>query len=131
LAFVLFIAASLQQIGLSIQQPKSRIYNRFICYNGRAYWLNMDTKIKNHVMVGVILATFGMYLLSVTGDFQISIGEYHCIDGSALLGNHVQLTAYLPKNKLICLSQYQFFYMFNSKFFVAFIVEKISISRIF
>jgi drug/metabolite transporter (DMT)-like permease len=111
LGLVLFSAASLQQIGLVYTSAGKAgfitgLYVIIVALIGLFY----KQKLKIPLWSGVILATAGMYLLSVTGDLQIAFGDVIVLVGAFFWAIHVQLTGYLsPRTNAIRLAQYQFF----------------------
>ncbi len=132
LGFVLFAAASLQQVGLVYTTAGKSgfitgLYVIIVAIIG-VFW---GQKIKSTLWVGAILGTIGMYLLSVTGDFKIDFGDIIVLIGAFFWAIHVQLTGYLsPRNNAIKLAQYQFFTCSILSFIVAIISEKIIINSI-
>lgn len=132
LGIVLFSAASLQQIGLVYTTAGKAgfitgLYVVMVAFIG----LIWKQKLKTTIWLGVILATIGMYLLSVTGDFQIAIGDLIILAGALFWAIHVQLTGYLsPRTNAIRLAQYQFFICSILSFIAAFVFEKISFNGI-
>ncbi len=132
LGIVLFSAASLQQIGLVYTTAgKAGFITGLYVVIVAIIGLLWKQKLKYTLWAGVVLATIGMYLLSVTGDFKIAFGDIIVLVGAFFWAIHVQLTGYLsPRTNAIRLAQYQFFICSIFSFIAAFIFEKITLSSI-
>ncbi|MEI6347496.1 MAG: DMT family transporter [Bacteroidota bacterium] len=132
LGSVLFIAASMQQVGLQYTTAGKSgfitgLYVVFVAILG----LFFRQKTTLFLWIAVFLSTAGMYLLSVADLKTISIGDLITFFSAILWAVHVLLTGYLsPKMNAIKLAQYQFFVCSILSLVVALFIEDIIFSKI-
>jgi len=132
LGFVLFSAASLQQIGLVYTTAgKAGFITGLYVIIVALIGLFRKQKTKYTLWFGVIFATIGMYLLSVTEDLHITYGDLLVLAGAFFWAIHVQLTGYLsPRSNAIRLAQYQFLVCSLLSTITALIFEHITLDSI-
>jgi drug/metabolite transporter (DMT)-like permease len=108
---VLFIAATLQQVGLQYTTAGKAgfitgLYVIFVPMLGLLFRQGSTTG----TWIGAALAAFGLYLLSITGDMQMEPGDLLETIGAVFWAVHVLLLAYLsPRTAPVRLAMAQFF----------------------
>lgn len=133
LGLVLFLAASLQQVGLQYTTAGKSgfitgLYVVFVPLVGVFF----RHKTSLFLWIAVVLASIGMYLLSVTSLGTFSYGDMLTVFSALFWTVHVLLTGYLsPKMDSIKLAQTQFFVCALLCMIVAVSVEPINYSQIF
>lgn len=132
LGIVLFAAASLQQVGLQYTTAGKSgfitgLYVVFVALMG----IFFKQKTSLLLWIAVIMATVGMYLLSVSDVGVISFGDLLTFFSALLWAVHVLLTGYLsPKMNSIKLAQAQFFVCAFLSALVAVATENIVFAQI-
>ena len=107
---VLFIAASLQQVGLLYTTAGNAgfITSLYIIF-APIIGIFIGQKTQANTWVGAVLALIGLYLLSVKGDFSISFGDLLQLIGAVFWALHILVIShYSPKASSIKLSIIQF-----------------------
>jgi drug/metabolite transporter (DMT)-like permease len=133
LGLVLFLAASLQQVGLQYTTAGKSgfitgLYVVFVPLVGVFF----RHKTSLFLWIAVALASIGMYLLSVTSLGTFSYGDMLTVFSALFWTVHVLLTGYLsPKMDSIKLAQTQFFVCALLCSIVAVCIEPIDFSQIF
>lgn len=132
LGIVLFMAASLQQVGLQYTTAGKSgfitgLYVVFVALMGVFF----KQKTSLLLWIAVVMATVGMYLLSVSDVGVISFGDLLTFFSALLWAVHVLLTGYLsPKMNSIKLAQAQFFVSAFLSALVAVATENIVFAQI-
>lgn len=132
LGVVLFLAASLQQVGLQYTTAGKSgfitgLYVVFVPLVGVFF----RHKTSLFLWIAVVLASIGMYLLSVTSLGTFSYGDMLTVFSALFWTVHVLLTGYLsPKMDSIKLAQTQFFVCALLCSIVAVFVETVDFSQI-
>lgn len=132
LGVVLFLAASLQQVGLQYTTAGKSgfitgLYVVFVPLVGVFF----RHKTSLFLWIAVVLASIGMYLLSVTSLGTFSYGDMLTVFSALFWTVHVLLTGYLsPKMDSIKLAQRQFFVCALLCSIVAVFVETVDFSQI-
>lgn len=127
---VLFIAASLQQVGL-IYTTAGKAGFITSLYIVLVPILGIFLKQKTHftTWIGALTAVIGLYLLSINESLQIEFGDFLEIIGAFFWAAHIQLIDRFVKNvDAIKLSSIQFATCSVLSFIVAIIFEDISLS---
>ncbi len=129
---LLFIAATLQQVGLVYTTAGKAgfitgIYVVFVPLIG----LFMGKRSTVGTWIGVILAVLGMYLLSVQGAFHLNIGDALELAGAFFWALHVLALAYFsPRTSPVRLAMVQFYVCGVCSLAIAILVEPISLQQI-
>lgn len=111
LGCVLFLAASLQQIGLVYTTAgKAGFITGFYIVLVPIFGILLKHHIGVSTWLGVVLAMLGLYLLSVTNEFTIGMGDLFEIAGAVFWAIHILLIDhYTKKANVFKLSFVQFF----------------------
>ena len=110
LGAVLFIAASLQQIGIVKTTAGNAgfitgLYIIIVPFLG----IFLKHKVFKNVWAGSVLALFGLYFLSVTKDFTLAPGDGLVLISALFFAVHILLIDnYAPKSNVLLLSVIQF-----------------------
>ena len=110
LGSVLFLAASLQQIGMQYTTAANGgfITSLYVILVP-IFAVFIGQKIKLNIWIGAILATIGLYFLSVHGDLQLNWGDALVLMSAVFWAIHVMLIGYFaPRYSIISLSIFQF-----------------------
>lgn len=132
LGAILFTAASLQQVGLQYTTAGKSgfitgLYVVFVALIG----IFFKHKTSLYLWIAVVLATIGMYFLSVADMGTLSLGDLLTFVSAIIWSFHVLLTAYLsPKMDSVKLAQYQFFVCATLSLIVAFSIEDVVFDKI-
>lgn len=112
LGIVLFLGASLQQIGIvDTTAGKAGFITGLYVILVPLLGLLWNQKTGRATWIGAIFAVIGMYLLSVTDDFSISKGDLLVLSSALFWAIHVLLISWLlQKSDALSLSFYQFFF---------------------
>ncbi len=95
---VLFLAASLQQIGLSYTTAgKAGFITGLYIVLVPIFGIILKHRVHINTWVAVILAVIGLYLLSVTEGFYISKGDLFEVAGAVFWAIHILLIDYFTK----------------------------------
>jgi len=130
--FVLFLGASLQQVGIVYTTAGKAgfitgMYVILVPIIG-IYW---GQKTSTGTWMGAALAIVGLYLLSVTGDFTISKGDLFVLIGAFFWAGHVLLLGWLsPKMDSLVLASTQFAVCSVLSIITAFSVETVILDNI-
>lgn len=110
LGIVLFLAASLQQIGMQFTTAANGgfITSLYVILVP-VFAVFIGHKIKLNIWLGAILATIGLYFLSVHGNLQLNWGDILVLMSAVFWAIHVILIGYFaPRYSIIFLSILQF-----------------------
>ncbi len=110
LGFVLFIAASFQQIGMQYTTAANGgfITSLYVILVP-VFSVFFKKKIQNVVWLGAIIAVIGMYFLSIQGELKLSWGDTLVLISAVFWAIHVMLIGkYAPQVSIILLSIIQF-----------------------
>ena len=128
----LFSGISLQQIGLQYTTAgKTGFLTGLYVVLVPIFGLALHHKTGTGTWIGAGLALWGMYFLSVTGDFQISQGDILIIISTVFWAFHVLIIGWLsPYNHPIKLSIQQFMTAGAISLLIAFAIENVELSTI-
>jgi drug/metabolite transporter (DMT)-like permease len=132
MGFILFIAASLQQIGLLYTSVANAgfITSLYIILVPLIKRL-LGHRIHFSVWIGAVLAIIGLYLLSFKGDFSISYGDLLQLIGAIFWALHIIVIGkFSPKTDAIKLSIMQFSVCGIASLATGFIIEVVELSAI-
>jgi len=127
MGIILFIAASLQQIGIIESTAGNAgfitsLYIIFVPFIG----IFIKHKINKEVWFGAILAVIGLYFLSVNSELQIAAGDSLVLFSAIFWAIHIVLIGhYAPKVNILILSIIQFSVSAILNLIVAYIFEEI------
>ncbi|MBU3917522.1 DMT family transporter [bacterium] len=129
---VLFAGASFQQAGLVYTTAgKAGFITGLYVVIVPVLWLILGQKSGISTWMGSMLAAFGLYLLSVTAEFNIQFGDLLEIIGSFFWALHVILIGHFSRRiNPINLSLIQFAFCSFFSLVTAFIIETITLSSI-
>jgi len=129
---VLFAGATLQQLGIQYTTAgKAGFITGLYVVIVPLIGLFFRQATSNGTWIGAILATVGMYLLSVHGILSIDPGDLLVFIGAIFFAIHVLLLGYLsPRTDPVRLAMVQFFVCGLLSLFVAFCIETITLSAI-
>ena len=127
MGIVLFIAASLQQVGI-VQSTAGNagfitsLYIIIVPFIG----IFLKHKIRNEVWLGAIFAIIGLYFLSINDQLQMAEGDSLVLFSAIFWAIHIVLIGYYaPKANILLLSIIQFTVSAVLNLIVAFIFETI------
>ena len=127
MGIILFIAASLQQVGIIESTAGNAgfitsLYIIFVPFIG----IFIKHKINKEVWFGAILAVIGLYFLSVNSELQIAAGDSLVLFSAIFWAIHIVLIGhYAPKVNILILSIIQFSVSAILNLIVAYIFEEI------
>lgn len=126
LGCVIFLAASLQQIGLvETSAGKAAFITGFYIVLVPVFGIFLKHNIHKATWIGVILAIIGLYFLSVTEGFTIAISDIYELIGAFLWAIHILLIDnFTKKVDALKLSFVQFLTCSILSLIAAFIFEK-------
>ena len=130
MGIVLFIGASLQQIGIQHTQVANAgfitsLYIIFVPILG----LFIGHRTRVQTWIGGLAALIGLFLLSVTEQFQISYGDLLQLIGAVFWAVHILVIAHFsPKADALKLCIIQFYFCGVASFVVALLIEEINLS---
>jgi drug/metabolite transporter (DMT)-like permease len=129
LGCVLFLAASLQQIGLSeTTAGKAAFITGFYIVLVPIFGIFLKHRIHINTWMGVLLAIIGLYFSSVTKSFSIAKGDLFEVAGAIFWATHILLIDYYTKRfDALKLSFVQFLTCSIFSMLVALTFEKITI----
>ena len=110
LGFILFIAASFQQIGMQYTTAANGgfITSLYVILVP-IFSVFFKKKIQNAVWGGAVIAVIGMYFLSIQGELKLSWGDTLVLISAVFWASHVMLIGkYAPRGSIILLSIIQF-----------------------
>jgi len=127
---VLFLAASLQQVGLAYTTAgKAAFITGLYIVLVPLFGIFLKHRIRLSTWAGVILAVVGLYFLSVNEDFSIAKGDFLEIIGALFWAAHILTIDYFTKKvDALKLSFVQFAACAALSMIVALIYEDISLS---
>jgi len=108
LGLVLFVAASLQQVGIiTTTAGKAGFITSLYVVIVPLFGLVLGQRIGIGAVAGVVLAVAGMFLLTMKSDFRISMGDLVVFAGALVWAVHVQMidrfTARVAALELACI----------------------------
>jgi len=126
LGCVIFLAASLQQIGLvETSAGKAAFITGFYIVLVPVFGIFLKHNIHKSTWIGVILAIIGLYFLSVTESFTVAKGDIYELIGAFLWAIHILLIDnFTKKVDALKLSFVQFLTCSILSLITAFIFEK-------
>ncbi len=129
LGIILFIAASLQQIGIiRAEVSNSGFITSLYIILVPFFGVFVNHKITKNVWIGAVLAVTGLYLLSVTGNLRLSPGDGLVLISAVFFTFHILFIGhYAPKTNVLLLSIIQFTVTALLSLFTAFLLEKITV----
>lgn len=129
---VLFISSSLQQIGLKYTTVgKAGFITALYIIIVPILGIFLKKKVSLQILVSVVIATVGMYLLCVTESLSVNIGDILIFLCAAAFSVHILLIDYFsPKVDGVKLSCIQFFICGIISFVPMFFLEKPGFSEI-
>jgi len=130
--FVLFLGASLQQVGIVYTTAgKAGFITGMYVILVPIIGIHWGQKTSTGTWIGAVLAIVGLYLLSVTGDFTISKGDLFVLIGAFFWAGHVLLLGWLsPKMDSLVLASTQFAVCSVLSIITAFSVETVILDNI-
>ncbi len=125
---ILFLAASLQQIGLSdTTAGKAGFITGLYIVLVPIFGIFLRHRINLNMWAGALVAVTGLYLLSVTGDFTISKGDLYVLIGAIFWAVHILVIDYYTKSiDALKLSFVQFMTCSLFSLFTAFMFETVT-----
>ena len=132
LGIILFIAASLQQIGIvKAEVSNSGFITSLYIILVPFFGVFINHKITKNVWVGAVLAVTGLYLLSVTGNLKLCPGDGLVLTSAVFFAFHILFIGhYAPKTNVLLLSIIQFSVTALLSIITAFLFENITVSSI-
>lgn len=133
IGFILFFAASLQQVGLEYTSVgKAAFITGFYIILVPICGIFLKHKVSTSTWVGTILALLGLYFISVNENFSISYGDLLEILGALFWTAHILCIDYFSKKvDVIKLSFIQFLTCSVLSLAVAFTYESITLSGLY
>lgn len=127
---VLFIGASLQQVGLKeTTAGKAAFITGFYIILVPLFGVFLKKKIGKSAWIASALAITGLYLISVTGDFKISRGDLFQLLGSFFWAAHILLIdKYVQETDALILSLVQYIVCSLWSLIFALLLEDIALS---
>ncbi len=124
---VLFIGASLQQVGLVYTTAgKAGFITSLYIVLVPIMGIALKQKAGFGIWLGALFALVGLYLLSITSDFTLEYGDFLMLIGAFFWAGHVLVIGWLaPKHDAIKLSIIQFFVCGVLSMLVALVYETI------
>jgi len=106
----LFLGASLQQVGIvNTTAGNAGFITSLYVVITPLLGLIFKQRLTKQVWLGVVLATIGLYFLSVSGNFVIGKGDLFVLIGAFFFACHVLLIAWLsPRYNVLTISILQF-----------------------
>ena len=129
---VLFIASSLQQVGLIYTEAgKAGFITGLYIVLVPVFGILLKQKVHISTWLGVIVAVAGLYLLSVTESFSIAKGDLYMIIGAVFWAIHILIIDnFTKKVDVLKLSSIQFATCATLSLTTALIFEKISLKSL-
>jgi drug/metabolite transporter (DMT)-like permease len=133
LGLILFVAASLQQVGMVYTTSGNAgfitsMYVILVPIIG----IFIGHKIPRQLWVGAILAFAGLYFLSVRGTLSIQLGDGLVLLSALFWAIHVlAISFFAPKNNVLALSAIQFAVCSILSLLVAFVFESFTLNEIY
>jgi drug/metabolite transporter (DMT)-like permease len=125
---VLFIAATLQQVGLQYTTAgKAGFITGLYVVLVPMIGLFFQQRTTTGTWIGAVAAAVGLYLLSVTDDFRIAPGDLLELIGALFWAGHVLVLSYLsPRTVPVRLAMTQFFVCGAFSLLTGFLLETIT-----
>lgn len=133
LGLILFVAASLQQVGMVYTTAGNAgfITSMYVILVP-AIGVFLGHKIPKQLWVGATLALAGLYFLSVKGSLSIQLGDGLVLLSALFWAIHVlAISHFAPKNNVLTLSAVQFTICSILSLIVAFIFESFTVEEIY
>jgi drug/metabolite transporter (DMT)-like permease len=129
---VLFIAATLQQVGLQYTTAgKAGFITGLYVVLVPMIGLFLHQRTTTGTWIGAVAATVGLYLLSVTEDFRIDPGDLLELIGALFWAGHVLVLSYLsPRTVPVRLAMTQFLVCGALSLLTGFLLEPITLQAI-
>ncbi len=129
----LFLGASLQQIGIvNTTAGNAGFITSLYVIITPLLGLLFKQKLSKQVWIGVVLATIGLYFLSVSGSFSMGKGDLFVLVAAFFFACHVLLIAWLsPQFNILKLSIIQFSITSILSMIIAIYTEQIEWNSIF
>ncbi|WP_319587793.1 DMT family transporter [uncultured Desulfobulbus sp.] len=129
---VLFIAATLQQVGLQYTTAgKAGFITGLYVVLVPMIGLFLRQRTTTGTWIGAVAAAVGLYLLSVTDDFRIEPGDLLELIGALFWAGHVLVLSFLsPRTVPVRLAMTQFFVCGALSLLTGFLVETITLQAI-
>ena len=129
---VLFIAATLQQVGLQYTTAgKAGFITGLYVVLVPMIGLFLHQRTTTGTWIGAVAAAVGLYLLSVTDDFRIAPGDLLELIGALFWAGHVLVLSYLsPRTVPVRLAMTQFFVCGALSLLTGFLLETITLQAI-
>ena len=129
---VLFIAATLQQVGLQYTTAgKAGFITGLYVVLVPMIGLLLHQRTTTGTWIGAVAAAVGLYLLSVTDDFRIAPGDLLELIGALFWAGHVLVLSYLsPRTVPVRLAMTQFFVCGALSLLTGFLLETITLQAI-
>ena len=127
LGVALFIAASLQQIGMQYTSAANGgfITSLYVVLVP-IFYLFLKRKVGSHIWFGAVLAVIGLYFLSVKDGLSINWGDSLVLMSAVFWAIHVMMIGYFaPKFSILLLSIFQFATTAILSLVVAFVMEDV------
>jgi drug/metabolite transporter (DMT)-like permease len=130
---ILFMGASLQQMGIiHTTAGKAGFITGLYVVMVPIFGLVLKQHTDIGTWIGAILAAFGLYLLSVSDDFNIQYGDFLVLMSAFFWTAHVLIIGWLsPRMNPVKIAFFQFIICALLSFIVALFTEVIVIARIF
>lgn len=132
LGLVLFVAASLQQIGMQYTTAANGgfITSLYVVLVP-IFYLFLRRKVTLNIWIGAIIATLGLYLLSVKDGIDVNWGDALVLMSAVFWAIHVMLIGHFaPKFPILLLSIIQFATTSILSLLVAFAMEDMQLDQI-
>lgn len=132
LGLVLFIAASLQQVGMQYTTAANGgfITSLYVVLVP-IFYLFLKRKVNINIWIGAFIATLGLYLLSVKEGLEVNWGDSLVLMSAVFWAIHVMLIGHFaPKFSIIRLSIIQFATTAILSLIVAFVMESPQVNNI-
>ncbi len=129
----LFLGASLQQVGIvNTTAGNAGFITSLYVVITPLLGLIFKQRPTKQVWVGVVLATLGLYFLSVKGDFSMNIGDVYVLIGAFFFASHVLIIAWLsPQFNVLKISIIQFSVTSLLSMIIAINIEQIAWASIY
>ena len=129
----LFLGASLQQVGIvNTTAGNAGFITSLYVVVTPLLGLIFKQRPAKQVWVGVVLATLGLYFLSVKGDFSMNIGDVYVLIGAFFFASHVLIIAWLsPQFNVLKISIIQFSVTSLLSMIIAINIEQIAWASIY
>ncbi|MCD6179628.1 MAG: DMT family transporter [Bacteroidales bacterium] len=132
LGAVLFIASTAQQIGMSFTNAgKAGFITSLYVILVPVFGLFLGRKVSKTLWAGVVIAMFGLYLLSIRNGLTLELGDSLIFMSAVFFAFHMlMIGAFAPKHNVILLSVFQFVMAAIFSLFAAVFYEEVNIEGI-